>query len=383
MVYKRAGRPSLYFEAKQRHGYKQLCAHTPSKQLAQRIEHMWSTLATRFRAWDLLEPVLLEPKRISALYDLWESSGRDVEAMRRTVADVDVEPLVAAYIAVYKTQVAPDSAEHACAHVRHFFPANTPRLASTVTPAWITTALAAYPGKRNTRRKVHSSLSGFLEDCTAKGAFAVNPMAKVARPRQQFTAPVFYDVPTVTRIIEWQPTEARKAFFALVYGTGADVSPAITVARDAINPATHDVRISGTKTAYRDRIVRVADHCWPTFWTYAKTIISGRIFPDDWSRYTVSDWHRQTVGAGTKDWRGRVERQGLKLAKKLPLRKARHHFTVRLLQSGASIRVVSEQVGSDERTVLKHYGPWITSADDRAKAEKMATKHESKQRSAK
>lgn len=384
MVYRRKPRPSFYFEAKTRTGWKQLCTHTPDKKLAQGIEYMWATLADRFRAWDLLEPVLNDSKRIGALYDRWLDTKQDVEAMRRLASDVDVEPIVAKWYAAYEGTVTADSAKHALAHVRQFFPPDTPRLASTITAEWLTGGLASYPGKRNTRRKVHSSLSVFFEHVvTVAKALAVNPMAQVERPKQERTAPVFYDSVTVARIIRWQEDDARQAFFALVYGTGADVSPALLVERSDINPATHEVRIVGTKTAYRDRIVRVSDAAWPTFWGYAKGIMAGRVFPSTWNRWTVSDWHRQTVGDGVKDTHGTVERAGLKLSKRLPLRKARHHFAVRLLESGAAIRVVAEQLGSDERTVLKHYGPWITSADDRARAEKMATKHETKRRDAK
>jgi site-specific recombinase XerD len=89
------------------------------------------------------------------------------------------------------------------------------------------------------------------------------------------------------------------------------------------------------------------------------------------------------VGDGVKNTLGEIEHEGLKLTKRLPLRKARHHFAVRLLESGAPVRVVAEQLGSDERTVLKHYGPWITSSEDRARAEKMAQKHEAKRQAAK
>ena len=68
--------------------------------------------------------------------------------------------------------------------------------------------------------------------------------------------------------------------------------------------------------------------------------------------------------------------KGLELPRQLPLRKARHHFATRLLQAGSPVRVVAEQLGSDERPVLKHYGPWLTRPDDRARAEAMATAQE-------
>lgn len=376
-------RPSWYFEAKTRHGYKQLCTHTTDKALAGKMEHMWGVLANQHRAWDLLEPVLADPRKIGALYDDWKDTNHNVEAMRLRANDVDVEPLVAEWFGVYKGQVAEDSAKHALKHVRHFFPKGVVRKKSTVDADWLTTVLAAYPGKRNTRRKVHSSLSVFFDYLVMpKKLFAASPMLHVARPTHELSPIAFYDPRSIERIVEWQPTDARTAFFAGSYGLGADVSPMILVEREHIDPSTREVRLIGTKTGTRDRVVRMSDAMWPTFWKYAKTVLHGRLFPETWDRWTVSDWHRQTVGVGVKDTHGKVVREGLKLAKRLPLRKARHAFAVRLLESGASIRVVSEQLGTDDRTVLKHYGPWITSADDRARAEKMATKHATKRRAA-
>ncbi len=385
MVYKRSGRPSLYFEGKTRHGWRQVCTYTHDKKLAQRIEHMWAELASRHRAWDLLEPVLADGTTIGALYDQWTETKHDVEAMRRMAKDVDVEPFVEEWAEVFKTQTGADWAAHALTHTRFFFPAGEPRMVSAVTDEWLTAKLAEYPGERNTRRKVHSSLTSFFDFPKVKKLFPVNPMSLVDRPALQSTPPALYDAASVIKIINWQDTPERRAFFALVYGTGADVSPALLVDRADVNPATHEVRIMGTKTAYRDRIVRVSDSAWPTFWKHAKTVLTGRVFPESWNRWTVSDWHRQTIGAGTKAAKKHdvPERAGLNLPRKFPLRCARHFFAVRLLQAGASIRVVSEQLGSDERTVLKHYGPWVTSAEDRARAEKMATQHETKRRQAK
>lgn len=384
MVYRREKRPSFYFEAKLKVGFKQLCTHTPDKKLAQRIEHMWTELATRHRAWDLLEPVVNDPRKIGDLYDVWSETRGDVEEMRRRAKDVDVEPLVAEWTAIHASQVGKDWTDHALKHVRHFFPEGVARKASDVTKDWLTSTLAAYPGKRNTRRKVHSSVSVFLEYCTTvKGIFAFSPMMHVDRPARELLPPTFYDGVTVERIIDWQPTPERRAYFALVYGTGADVSPAILIEREDIDASQKRVRIKGTKTKTRDRTVRVADWAWKTFWSHASTVLHGRIFPAEWNRWTVSDWHRQTVSEGTKDTHGNIEQEGLKLERRIALRRSRHHYAVRMLAAGVPAELVAEQLGSDKRTILDYYGPFIPSASDWDKWEKVAAKHEKKRREAK
>lgn len=343
---------------------------------------MWGELSTQ-RAWDLLEPVVADlgthragrQHTIGALFDLWQETKHDVAAMRRRAKDRNIEPLVAEWHEWHKGRVEADTAAHALTHVRHFIPEGTPRVVSSVTTDWLTTALGAYPGERNTRRKVHSSLSSFFAYLVMpKRIFDVNPMNHVERPRTELAPRRFYDDAAVTRIIGAQPTAERAAFFALVYGSGADVSPAVLLDRADINAAVKEVRLRGTKTATRDRIVRVNDALWPVFWTHARTVASGRVFPR-FDRWTASDWHRQTVGDGTSDTHNNAVLQGLRLKLRLPLRCARHHFAVRLLQAGAPIQVVAQQLGSDARTVLKHYGPWATSSEDRARWETKATKH--------
>lgn len=393
MVYRRDKRPSFYFEAKLKVGYKQLCTDTSDKLTARSIEHMWASLADA-RAWDLLQPVLddLAKKKgershtIGSLYDAWTETKHNVAAMRTKAADVNVEPLVADWLKVYEGNVEADSRQHAETHVRFLLPAGKPVMSSAVTSDWLTTRLAEYPAKRrNTRRKVHSSWSVFFEYLVMpKRVLPANPMNLVERPDVQLVPPKFHDSVSVARIVGWQPTEDRRAFMALVYGTGADVSPALTVDKADINAATHEVRIMGTKSknGSRDRLVRVSDSHWATFWNYAKAVTVGRVFPEDWNRWTVADWHRQTVGDGVKDTHGNVTEAGLKLPRRYPLRNARHHFAVRLIQAGTPVRVVADQLGSNEKTVLRHYGRWIVSAEDRAKWEKIAAKHEEKRRKA-
>lgn len=391
MVYRRDGRRAYTFQARTRTGFEQMGAGTEDKALATKIEHMWNDdLAGKERAWDVLEKVRplrkkLEPGTVTVvqLYDLWIESKRNIAALRRRLADVDLEPLVAQWNTWLKSQKGADWAAHALVHVRRILPDGVPLYASSVTDTWLTTELAKIPLKRNTVRKIHSSWSSFFGYCTTvEKAFDVNPMSRVVRGEREKRPPVFYNQEAAERIVAWQPTEKRRAFFALVYGTGADVTPATLLEKDAINPVTHEVRVAGTKSGARDRIVRMADWAWPAFWSYASTVLHGRIF-DGFDRWMMSDWHRQTVGVGVKDTHGIVTHAGLELSRRLPLRMARHHFAVRLLQAGAPVRVAAEQLGSDEKTVLDYYGPWITDAGDRAKWEKVATKQEAQRRKAK
>jgi hypothetical protein len=183
MVFKRTGARTYAFQARLPNGrYRQLQTGAPytaaGKALASRIEAMWTALALEHRAWDLLEPVLTASRgeraaRLGRLYDLWVETKYNPNAMRRLLADVDLEPLVATFDTWYRQHVRGDTVDHAVAHLRVLLPAGVACSVAKMTPAAIAQALAAYPGTRNTRRRVHShwSLFRLLHD----GARPVRP----------------------------------------------------------------------------------------------------------------------------------------------------------------------------------------------------------------
>ncbi|MEO7476751.1 MAG: hypothetical protein ABIY46_15605 [Gemmatimonadales bacterium] len=297
---------------------------------------MWESLALEHRAWDLLEPVLTashreRSARLSRLYDLWGTTRYNPGEMRRQLADVDLGPFVAEWAAWYAGEVKPDSAAHCLAHVRHLLPAGERRLRSTVTTSWLTQALTAYPGKRNTRRKVHSSWSRFFGYLTAvRGLFPANPLGAVPRPA---------------------------AAFALAYGAAIEASVLIGLTRRQFFDADAKlVRAAGTKAHSRDRVCRVADWAWPIVAAYIRTLLpDAPLFPGK-NRWTLSDWHRETVG-----W-DEEKKAGLKLEHRYPLHAARDHWAVMRLRSGAPIAVMQLQLGHESPTLtLKKYGRFIPS----------------------
>jgi hypothetical protein len=93
------------------------------------------------------------------------------------------------------------------------------------------------------------------------------------------------------------------------------LSTALGLSRADVNPATKEIRAAGTKAHTRDRVCRVADWAWPIIWEHIRDRLPvARLFRDDLTRWTVSDWHRETVTS-------------LKLPQ-YPLRNARDHWAV-------------------------------------------------------
>jgi len=385
MAYRRSGRPTYYFEARTETGRKQLSTGTRDIRLARRIETTWEEIASSHRAWDLLSEVLVGRLAIGALYDLWVNAKGNLNDVRRRLADVDLDPLVESWHTVYGQQVRPDSAAHALAHVRYFFPINERVLASTVDARWLSVRLGGYAGKRNTVRKVHSSLTGFLEYCTAiHGLFERNPMQQVPRPAAERTPIRYYEMDVVESIVEAQPTTERRALFALLYGTGIEVSVALDLLRSDINFADREIRARGTKAHSRDRVCGVAEWAWPIIEEQFKNHLpSAPLFPTSWTRWTVSDWHRQTVGDGIKDNHGNALQAGLKIKNRYPLHCARDHWAVRAARAGTPIAVIQAQLGHGSPMItLTKYARFQPRSADRTRWEQEATRYDERLKAA-
>jgi len=374
MAYTRDGRPTFYFQARTAHGRKLMSLGTPDRALAKKIEAMWEALTYEHRAWDCVEPVLQRQMKIAALFDLWRDSGRNVDELRRRLHDVDLEPLVADFLAVHKAKVKPDSLEHIEFHLRHLLPEGQSFARSRATVEFLTATLYAYPGKPGTIRKVHSDWSVFFAYLTdVRSLYERNPMEKVARPPASKPIVRFYELDVVERIVAAQPTAERRALFALLYGTACEITVALGLTRADIFEKRKEVRTAGTKTHTRDRVSRVADWAWPIFWAHSKALLpAAKLFPNVPSRYTASDWHTETVGLAPK---------GLGLTQQYPMYNARHHWAVRQLRAGAPIKLVQEGLGhASPNLTLSTYGQFRPSGADRDRWEEAATEYEKDRR---
>lgn len=383
VAYKRDGRPSLYFMGLTETGRKQLSTGTANRVLARSIEAAWNELATQYRAWDVLGSVLSGAISIGRLFDAWTAANHSIADTRRRLSDVDLTPIVAEWFAIYRRTVKPDSAQHALVHVRQFFPADRVVLASSISTEGLSKQLNEYAGKRNTLRKVHSSLTVFLRYCTdVKGIFLTNPMARVPRPPVESSPIKFYDIEVVERIIVAQPTQERRVLFSLLYGTAIEVSVALRLTRADIDFEAKTIRAAGTKAHSRDRVCRVADWAWAIVAGHARNVLpSAPIFPAHWDRHTVSDWHRQTVGIGTRDRHGKILVPGLCLEKRYPLHSARDHWAVRAMRAGTPLAVVAAQLGhGSPMLTLTKYGRFAPSAADRDRWEAAATQYDERLR---
>lgn len=370
MIFKRGSRPSWYFTGKTRYGWQQLCTHTPDKRLAEKMATMWVELGEEQRAWDVLERVLSKSLTLADLYDLWREAQRDVHELRRRLEDTNLEPVVQEFLEHYAHRVRPDTKAHVEFHLRHLFPKDTPRHCSQVSVEWLTQRLAGYTGKRNTLRKVHASWSVFFDYCTrVKRLFRTNPMAEVDRPPVEKPPIRFYELDVIERIVGWQPTPARRALFALLYGGAAEPSTALVVTRADLVPPSKECRAPGTKAFTRDRLLRIDDWAWDILWDHGKLVLpTARLFDATWTRHMLHDWHTAALEA-------------LELPVRLPPYHARHAWAVRHLRAGTPVKVVQEQLGhATPQLTLSTYGQFIPSGADRDHWQQRTAEYEARRR---
>jgi integrase len=357
MVFIRPGGRSWTFTGRYRDTHVQVCTGVPrrNRRLGEKIEHLWHQLAED-REWNLLAPVVEGRLTPGALYDAAREANQSYAEMRRMLTDTDLSPLVDAWDAARLRDLPADTVEHGINHVRWLLPKGERRPASSVTSPWLEERLIAYPGRRNTRRKVHSSWSMFFAWVTrVKRLYRVSPMLEVPRPPLEKGPIRFYELRQARAIVDAQPDNLRQALFALYYGGAVEESVALGLNRDDVWPETREVRAAGTKTHKRDRVARIAEWAWPIFWRYARTAVPGTPLFPDLHRSTVSHWHLKTV-------------RRLKLPQ-YPLHNARHHWAVHALRDGrATVIEVQQQLGHSSATVtLDVYGQFQTRAEDRAR----------------
>ena len=361
MVFKRKTGRGWMFQARTRHGWKPL-TFRGTRPKAVRLAEIWEEMAHNERAWDILDPILTSPRkerqqRLGQLLDLMTETRGAVGEVRRRLNDPNLESYVEKWEKVYQ-ELRPKSVNKQLARLRHFFPENRPRLASTVTTAWLTEHLYTYPGKPDTLRGVHSALSVFMEYLTTvHHLYAVSPMLMVPKPPAGRPLVRFFEQDQAERIIGYQSEAARRVFYAIAYGTGIESGVTLALSRADIWTASREIRAAGTKTTTRDRVAIVADWAWPIIQEYVRDLLpTARLFPEDWRVDTVSRWHAETLAA-------------LKLPH-LRLHNARHHWAVTRLRAGVPVAVVQRQLGhSTPQLTLKTYGTFIPTGEDRARWE--------------
>jgi integrase len=292
------------------------------------------------RAWDLLTPLAAKSLTVPELYDAY--SRGQLDQLRESMNDVDLEPQVERWLGAVQGRIAVDTREHYELYVRSLIPEGQRFPRSTLTHERIVHWLASRPVGRSTKRKYHAALSGFCEYLKDVGVLARNPMRDVKAPAPAPARMRSLDQPDVNRLIDAQG-HPYNVLSALLHGTGIEVSVALGLKRRDVDTVRREVRARGTKTAARDRITKVAEWAWPMIERHVALLTpNAPLFPGI-NRWTASGRHREACEAlEIEDYQ---------------LKDSRHTYAVRAIRAGAPFEVVARQLGhADTTMVVRVYG---------------------------
>lgn len=231
-----------------RAGRKLRACGTTVPSVVRSMKRMLAELRAR-RQWEFLEPVVDGRLSLGALFDAWVAN--DLDGLRVRLASIElasyVEPWLADYLSngksarnapIYRSQVQSFVGRWARSH--ELTPANV--------SAWLRGANISSGSKRNRLMALRS----FVRYLVRMGVLASNPIRDVETPKKNAPS-MRYEAQAVDEaIVAAAPSRILAALFALVHGTGADLSPVLerTERRD-IDLARGVVRLRGTKHAKR------------------------------------------------------------------------------------------------------------------------------------
>lgn len=354
------------------------------------LEDMRGMLRTlrRQRRWDALGAVGAKQLTLIDLFDAWRGGEAALEAALAGLDDVDLEPYVARWAVWLRQRKGPDTQHRYVTHVRSLIPAERPFRRAALTPEVIETWLAgltlpsrqgarttarartAQPASPGTVRRYHAALRSFVDYLQRIRVLDEDPMLRSKPPAANDPRCVFLELPEVRRLLELSDATYRP-LFALMYGTGIEVTTALGLRRRDVDLARREIHARGTKHRrgrinYRDRMVRVAEWAWPEVEAHVRALLpDARLFPAIRDRHAVTKYHKALMRS---DHLGRPE---------LRLHDSRHHWAVRQVRAGTPIELVARQLGhADAVMALRVYGRFRPTHEDRDRWERLAAEQD-------
>ena len=229
---------------------------------------------------------------------------------------------------------------------------------SAAIPEAVAKWLYALPVTSPTMRRYFAAAQSFFAYLKRVKLIDASPLRDLERPRDSKARVLSLDVKDQRRVVEAAHSPYRE-FFALLYGTGIEVSVGCGIRRRDIDAARREVFAPGTKTYCRERTVRVAEWAWP----FLEGALTGKhpdalLFPR--MKRNAASWQHRRV----------TKLLGLT---GYQLRDSRHSWAVRAAKAGTPAEIIARQLGHVDATmVLKVYGRFMPSQHDRDKWERIA-----------
>lgn len=331
----------LKFAIPTRHGGKARTFSTgaTSKAVAQDVERVVDRLKGR-REWDALEAVFDGRLSLAEVYDA-DLRGTLAERLDE-LGDVDLDALVTEWAkranAIYVRQVRAFVVEG------ERFPASRFRRKA------ISEFLATLPHAEPTKNRYRAALSVFAKWLVEREVLDGNPVRDVAMYKERDPRMIWMTWEQAQRVADAAHSPYRE-LYALMAATGMEISAALSLTRDAIDLTAQTIHAQGSKTAWRNRVVRYE----PWAQGYVFRLIAGRLPTAPLfagiSRY-MALWHfraaQQAVGLTGHH-----------------LHDLRHTYAVNALRKGYKPQVIAHQLGHRDATMVhKVYGRFVPDETD-------------------
>lgn len=334
----KGGKGSVYIPSTPQYRYAARTTGTTDKRLIRRME----TMLARYKddhAWEILNLLHEQAYTLSELFDAYQHHAVGALVARVTATDLaeHIDPWLRAYrasggaannVGPYRTRVS--------AFVK---PGTT---AADITPGRFREFLTGLDVSSGTRRHYLMAMRSFIRYAREAGVMKDNPLAEFKAPKKNPPRKRWVTATTDQMIADATTDPRMRALFALVHGTGADLSAIVAKCRAGdIDVAQRVVVVRATKTGRRDRHAILEPWAVPYVRAYLAGFLPGAKLFDGMGRYAPSELHRETCAAiGVEDY---------------TLRDARHSVAVRMLQAGRSYEDVAEQLGTSTWQAVNTY----------------------------
>lgn len=297
------------------------------------------------RRWALLNAVTSKPPRLTLGKVFDADRTKTLEALEASLAAEALAPHATAYLSAC---VSRGLAERNVENIKRQLAAFLAVASSTadLTTATVTAWLAGLTTTPGTRRQYLYAVTGFTRYLCDVGVLKDYPLTRVKAPKKNAARMTYHDAATDERIVQ-ASSEQYRALFALIKGTGCDVSTALHLSRQDIDLDRAVVRMRGTKTAQRD-VHEGLIEAWaiPYLRDYCRLFLYVNV--QMWPAHTRSGayHHHQRCSAAAG-------------VTKYTLKDSRHSVAVRMAKAGYTVQEIAEQLGNSPELVARVYARFI------------------------
>jgi integrase len=357
MIWKQKKKRVYYGKLPTRTGWKDISLGTQDRDTAIAMQRMLDEFKHQ-RRWELIEAI--GPRlRVGVLYDAYQRG--EIDGLLARLKDTDLSARVQdwqrAILASAKVQ--PQTAAQYLAQIRTLIPEGKPFFASQATPELLDRWLNTLDVESSTRRRYFAAAQSFFGYLRRLKLIPVSPLRELDRPKDsEARADWWLAQKDMQRVCDASP-EPYRTLFALMYGTGIEVSVACKLRRKDVDLKAREIFAPGTKTYNRKRTVRVSEWAWPYVEALCKDKLpDARLFP---KMKRNAAWYQHDAVTKRLGFTG------------YQLRDSRHSYAVRAVKAGTPSEIVAKQLGhKDASMVHRVYGRFQPSSGEREKWERIA-----------